>query len=418
MELTDKPKKPKVKGKHRAKSILLLSIVTISLFSFVPTAFISASFAQVTVFAVNNEIWINATGISPSSETGQNFIELKLVVSQQLDTKGEVRITANEGDRAFTPLARDDFLLFKDLRRSYTNDPNDIINLAPNCERYFGFHYNNNSLNLSSIPNSYFEALLPAVPFGASVQETYLVFNSPASYAEDYCLQNGYTYLNVINASYEKIVNYQALNTYRSRLLQTAMYTLEDTSLSESSIQASGEVHSESFTLAAIGICLAVAALIWGISYLIDVLTPDPPAPPAPPAPLDPPPANEIENMTKIAIETFGRSAEAALAAFLNGTISLEAYLAIINALDNAIFGGLNSSIISLEGLWRDYYNVSESMYDTYSGMYDNYLEAFSATWTDWFLPILIMIIVIIILVIVYKVVSRKQEAPVFLNYR
>lgn len=405
----------------QVKGALLITLFIVSAFIFVPTLFLQKAFANTTIYTVNNIIWINATGISPSSENGTpTSLELKLEVSQSANNGGDIiHTTANEGDRGFAPSQRQEWLLFKDMIRSTTTDPSDYYTPASNMERYLGFYYANNSLNLSSIPGSYFEANLPAISIGANVREVTLLFDKPAVYAAAYCAANGYTYQNVINSSYEQIINYNALNTYRSKLVETTMMTLEDTSLTGSSIHQQGWVGNWLMLVGMVTTCPTLILIGMGVGA-IENLPGTIATAPEQAHELDPPPANAIENMTITAMELYTRFAEQALAAYLNGTIDLATYLAIVDQFGGTLFGALNNSITVLEDLWRDYYNVSERMYDTYADMYDNYLQSFSASWTDILTMLLILVIVIIVLIIIYKVVSKKTadsavNAPQFI---
>lgn len=384
--------------RKRMNGMLIVSLLLISTFIFIPTLFLQRSFASTTIYTVNNEIWINATGISPSAEGEQQFVELKLDVSQQADQNGEIYTSANEGDRGFTPSARQEWLLFKDILRETTNDPTDYFTAKSNMVSYFGFQFVNNTLNCSAISGSYLESQLPAVSIGAAVREVMLVFDAPATYAAAYCTANGYTYQNVINASYEQVINFNALNSYRSDYLYSAMYTLEDPTLGAT---AQDIINQQNDPVNKYRAAQISGSILFGYLWEPSIEAPQL-------YEIDPPPANEIENMTIVAMETFGHSADLALEAYINGTISLQDYLAIINALGEQIFGALNNTIIQLDDLWREYYNVSESMYNTYSGMYDNYLQAFSATWTDYLSLFLMIIVVVIVLVIVYKLISKK----------
>lgn len=386
----------------------MLSLLLVSAFSFIPTLFLQRSFADTTIYTVTNKIWINATGISPSGIGGTEFVQLELEISQAAEHDGTVHITANEGDRMFTPIESQEWLLFKDLTRSLTSDPTDYVEPASNMVSYFGFPFINGSLNCSPIANSYFESRMPATSFGSSIRETFLLFDAPAQYAAAYCTANGYTYQNVINSTYEQIINFNAINSYRSRLLETAMYTIEDTSLSVSSSSSNSTVSTEGVgnLLVLVGLCLFSGVIMMaGLMVGIDGTSA---SPPSPPPELDPPPATEIENMTIWAFETFGASVQVALEAYLNGTIDFVTYQAIVQQLGKLVFDGLNNSVVTLSDIWRDYYNTTAAMYDTYAKMYDNYLEGFSASWTDWLTLVLIIIVVIIVLVIVYKVISNK----------
>lgn len=407
--------------KKQMKGVLIIALLLVSAFLSIPTLFLQQSFANTTIYTVNNEIWINATGISPSGDGEPTYLELKLDVSQSADNDGNVHTAANEGDRAFSPSQRQEWLLFKDITRISSENPTDYYAMDSNAARYFGFQYANNTMNCSSIPGSYFESRLPAVSIGSSVREVTLLFDKPAVYAEAYCLDNGYTFLNVINASYEQVINYNALNTYRSKILETTMMTLEDTSLTGTGLQQQGWLGDLLIIVGLVTMCPTLIVMGIGVTALETPqgTTADPPIL----LELDPPPANAIENMTIVAINRFADFAEQALEAFLNGTIDLATYMAIVDQAGGFIFGALNNSVTVLEDLWRDYYNVSERLYDTYADMYDKYLQSFSASWTDWLTLMLIIIVVIMVLVIIYKVVSRKTadsaiNAPQFLVAR
>lgn len=397
-----------------------MALLLVSSFLFIPTLFLQQSFANTTIFTVKNKIYINATGISPSANEEPQFVTLELEVSQSAnrDGTGSLQIQG-EGDTTFTPSEEQEWNLFKDMKRVITSDPTDYFEPVANMISYFGFPFINGSLNCSPIAGSYLESQMPAVSIGSMVNDVMLIFESPATYAASYCSANGYTYLNVINATYEQVIDFNAINTYRSRFLESAMYTLTDNStLALESSNSNSTMSTQGFwdtvgTILYIVGAVVISPVLLTLGLALNTIpTGSSPAPPSPPPELDPPPANEIENMTIVAIQTFGHSADEALTAYLNGTIDFATYQAIVQQLGEFIFGGLNNSVIVLEDLWRDYYNTSESMYNTYSDMYDNYLEAFSASWTDWLRLLLIIIVVIIVLVIVYKFISVKVKGP------
>lgn len=398
------PKQAKTR-KQKIKGILMIFLILLSFFSIIPMLFLQTSFAQTQVYQVTNTIWINATGISPSSLGDEpNFQPIKCVVSQTARrSDGGVSSLANEGDRGFSPTVSQEYLMFKDLTQAYSlsTDPN--FPLTTNAERYVGLQWYNGTMNLTAMENV--RGLLPAAPIGASVQEVALVFDTPAKYAEDYCLANGYTYQNVINSTYEQSININHLNTYRSKFLQSVMYTGEKVGVGASSLDA--DVHQSIIgiddayyvAMLVLGISIIVGLVVYALTYV------------APPElmTVDSPSTDPLVNMTIIAMERFSHDSDQALQAYINGSLSWDQYIWIINTYFSFYSGLVNATTFTTADLWRDYYNTSETLYNTYADMYDKYTQTFAASWTDWLTTILILIIIIIVCFIIYKVVARKK---------
>ncbi len=411
----------KVPLSKRLKGVLLIALILFSSFLFMTAFVLKISRAATTIYEVQNVIYINATGVSASA-TGQepSYQTLKIVVGKQTDVQGKIQTldyneTEDTGDTTFTYTSSEQYYMFKDLTNF--DDPYYYVGnipITPEADKYVGYRFANGTTML--VNASTWKHYFPIGTIGASVQERTLYFNSPQTYAQAYCSRNGYSYLNVINSTYEEHINYNALNTYRSRFLESRMVILDSES---QTLNSSSNMHQESLSaLAIIGVVI-FSFFAGGIitNLLHDIFSPDTnyeigaDEPPEAPKGGEPPSDNitlGLINLTQHAIDRFGESVDIALAAFINGSISFEQYMAIVDKLGSWYFGAVNATVVNIQEIYNRYYNYSEAAYDKYTKAYDSYAASFQASWTDWLTTIIILVIVIVVIVIVYKFITRK----------
>lgn len=393
--------------KAKLHAIQFILIISLASWGFVAILSVQNAFVDAAgnVYTVDYTVWINATGISPSALGDQDFKAIKLVVSKSL-AADQLHSSADEGDRPFVPDALTQINMFQDAmenqqkpggnRKNFAGVTVDMSNVQFGIlESYV------NGTTVGENSSEFFANFNKPYGVFSSVIERQLFFDSAENYAGEYCDLNGYTYQNVINATFQESWNPALINYYRSQLIKTDMM-LTTAPPSRGNFSASSVHQNWIGAVIAIGIIVfliltgpQLAQIIGTTVMAIHQATMDAAVT-----------IEDIQAEKEIELDLVN-SMDANIALIMelveNGTISLEAGLAAIAQLNAPYQDQLNNRTHNIKNILSDYFGHVENQWDKYATM-------FSTSWTDWLLPILGLIVAIIILVIIYKVVSRKKE--------
>lgn len=431
-------------NKQRLHGIIIIALLLSSNVFFISTLTLQQSFAAVSIYEVNNDIFINATGISASGEGTESKI-LKLTIKKTVDSEGNMHTTAYNAtedmdDGAFSPYTSQQYLAFSDITENLRSQSltksvgQHQLVISADTDRWIGQQYANGTV-IAANARGFMDAMggAPASAIGASVQQKTVVFESPTYYANEFCNANGYSFLNVINSTYSRNINYPALNSFRSEFLGETMmiYNASTYQDKNETIQGSAIYQQDGGATAFAVTIIAIVAILglnvlgqrlgwWAEGSFYGI------GGHGPTAPLllnvsDPSDASDdIANVTQAAIDFWSNYVDQAWDAYNNGTITFDQLTVILAMAGQSVNDLVSNATVSILGLWNRYYNTSEDIYDTYAGLYELYAAAFEVKWTDWLTTMMILACIIIGLIVVYKIVSRKKSVdagvPVIIN--
>lgn len=385
--------------------MLLTSILILA-----PLTIMQRALASEELYSVDMITYINATGIGVSGENN-TFSTIRLVVSKTMEPDGISTLynaTEDTGTSPFVAQQGMEFLAFQDLEENQKPHVSTVFGLTVDLRNaQFGMKETYANGTAIAVNSSDFYTNFKHVEMGVSSVEHTLMFDSPANYAYQYCSDNGYSFNNVINSTFEETYNVAGMNALRTNLVKTDIMLFEptDTSLNASSMH---EQVLDPWTWVAIAIVVVICitailtAPAWfelgRLAIVGETVRYQ--------AMVDSIAAIAAINAEKEVQLQLSRDIAAFQATLLelvgNGTITIEEAIALNQAMGYPMIEVLNNRSTNIETLLNDYFSHVENQWDKYGAL-------FKTSWTNWIFPIIVLAIILIGLLVTYRLVKGKK---------
>lgn len=273
-EQSNRPKRVPLK---RSALFLTLVILVHSIAIVYIAGFIRPAFAQTQVYTVELNIFMNVSEpwVGPGAEGSeppsiQQFRTIKLTVNEQGEMRssdGVVQICSDEGDIGFTPVAQQNAMGLIEANQLADADGQVIrfgsyrLSTAGMSYKFGDIGYDGN-YTLRDYDEFLAQNYAVAPTLANPVVEKTIVFDSPANYADEFCADNGYTLLNIINSTHEQTIDTAKLNLYGAKAEELELLIIDhEAGSADVNCSSTQDLGASAIAIIVIGIVVSVAIL-------------------------------------------------------------------------------------------------------------------------------------------------------------